>query len=34
MPLLLAALVSQSVVTQAAVFGAVAVVAWWVLDSL
>jgi tight adherence protein C len=34
MPLLFAALVSQTVITQAAVFGAVALVAWWVLDSM
>lgn len=34
MHLLLASLVSQTVITQAAVFGAVALVAWWVLDSM
>ncbi|BBO32955.1 type II secretion system F family protein [Lacipirellula parvula] len=31
---LLAALVSQSTITQMAVFGAVAAVAWWVLDTM
>jgi tight adherence protein C len=34
MDLPLAALISQPVITQMAVFGAVAVVAWWVLDSM
>lgn len=34
MDLLLAALVSQSTITQMAVFGAVAAVAWWALDAM